>query len=147
MACLRRFWGLSYVWASLPATPFVGPPGAFLGAKKAPTAADAVFLKITATSRPCSGAVPPQTRLKSGLFHTCPRQSRPFPHFSDMLSPYTHFAEKEKRSYPKEDKEIYRTFIERLKANGYEGRISMEAGVQTDFETEAKAALELFRTY
>lgn len=88
MACLRRFWGLSYVWASLPAAPFVGPPGAFLGAKKAPTAADAVFLKITATSRPCSGAIPPQTRLKSGLFHTCPRQSRPFPRFSDMLSPY-----------------------------------------------------------
>ena len=100
MACLRRFWGLSYVWASLPATPFVGPPGAFLGAKKAPTAADAVFLKITATSRPCSGAVPPQTRLKSGLFHTCPRQSRPFPHFSDMLSPYNNLYVRPEYRFP-----------------------------------------------
>lgn len=60
---------------------------------------------------------------------------------------HAHFAEEEKRSYPKEDKEIYRAFMERMKANGYEGRISMEAGVQADFETEAKAALAVLRSY
>lgn len=58
---------------------------------------------------------------------------------------HTHFAENENRAFPCTDKEIYRSFVRELQSAGYDARISMEAHVQTDFEAEAGAALNLFR--
>lgn len=58
---------------------------------------------------------------------------------------HAHFAENEGRAYPKEQKEIYRAFMDRLKAVGYDARISMEAGSKGNFETDAGIAQRLFR--
>ena len=63
---------------------------------------------------------------------------------SDLIV-HSHFAENIDRAFPSEKLDIYRDFMEAFKGPCYDARISLEAHVQKDFETEAGLALKLFR--
>ena len=88
----------------------------------------------------------PHIRLLVDYFHWV-RNGETLEDLKDCadLIVHAHFAENIDRAFPSEKLEIYRSFMETFKATGYDARISLEAHVKTDFETEAGNALKLFR--
>jgi sugar phosphate isomerase/epimerase len=87
----------------------------------------------------------PRVQVLADYYHYAVEEEKP----SDLVQAaghivHAHFAELEGRGFPKETKKEYRDFIAALAAQGYTGRISIEAFTQ-DFSRDAEKALAVMR--